>query len=108
MQDTDIDQVRKEIEKTKQVIRNLYNLKKGVIKDPLLSILREVSTLEILHQIRCYRVYCSCHLQLSGQRMTISSCQPHPLKHILSPTLHLNGLNIMDLSVRGATVVTWI
>ena len=34
--------MRKEIEKTKQVIHNLRNLQHGVVKDPLLSILREV------------------------------------------------------------------
>ena len=100
VQDTDIDRVRKEIEKTKQVINDLHNLKQGVIEEPLQSILRGVSQLKILHCIRCYRIYHSYHLQLSGQRVTISSCQPHPLKHMLSPTLHLNGLNFMDLSVR--------
>ena len=34
--------MRKEIEKTKQVIHDLRNLQHGVVKDPLLSILREV------------------------------------------------------------------
>ena len=43
VEDTDIDCIRKEIEKTKQVIHDLNNLQHGVVKDPLLSILREVS-----------------------------------------------------------------
>ena len=41
--DSDIDRVRKEIEKTKQVIHDLGNLQQGVVMDPLLSTLREVS-----------------------------------------------------------------
>ena len=43
VEDTDIDCIRKEIEKTKQVIHDLNNLQHGVVKDPLLRILREVS-----------------------------------------------------------------
>lgn len=43
MEDTDIDCIRKEIEKAKQVIHDLSNLQHGVVKEPLLSILREVS-----------------------------------------------------------------
>ena len=43
MEDTNIDCIRKEIEKTKQVIHDLSNLQYGVFKDPLLRILREVS-----------------------------------------------------------------
>ena len=43
VEDTDIDHVKKEIEKTKQVIHDLHNLQEGVVRDPLLSVLREVS-----------------------------------------------------------------
>ena len=39
----DIDCMRKEIEKTKQVIHDLNNFQYGVFEDPLLGILREVS-----------------------------------------------------------------
>ena len=34
--------MRREIEKTKQVLHELHNLREGVVKDPLLSVLREV------------------------------------------------------------------
>ena len=44
VEDTDIDCIRKEIETTKQVIHDLNNLQHGLVKDPLLSILREAST----------------------------------------------------------------
>ena len=43
VEDTDIDCIREEIDKAKQVIHDLNNLQHGVVKDPLLSILREVS-----------------------------------------------------------------
>ena len=43
VEDTDIDCIRKEIETTKQVIHDLNNLQHGLVKDPLLSVLREAS-----------------------------------------------------------------
>ena len=73
MADSDIDRVRKEIENTKQVIHDLHNLQHGVVMDPLLSTLREVSGVEstIMHYIHPSSTSCTFGLLPLGMHVPV-------------------------------------